>query len=206
MQENKPRNISLKPESTCPEISCNMQAPHLLFKPKIFSQVFDTSSLGIKPTSWAAQLPGSWLQHWVTPRKRPPREPAKTVHHPTLAIGNPAAAIQWDPAAGKRPQLSHNWGSQPVQSLRQWGTYHEHQQKELRTQKEAFRPVAHQIHFTKLIMRAAQGAVIPCQWSHEMVTSTSSSWEARHPRATRSSLMSLPFQCLLWKGDGSNSH
>lgn len=101
----------------CPEISCNMQAPHLLFKPKIFSQVFDTSSLGTKPTSWAAQLPGSWLQHWVTPRKRPPREPAKTVHHPTLAIGNPAAAIQWDPSSWETaptfPQLREPACSEP---------------------------------------------------------------------------------------------
>lgn len=44
---------------TRPEISCTKQTLHLVFKLEIFSQVLDTSSLGIKPTRCAAWFLGS---------------------------------------------------------------------------------------------------------------------------------------------------
>lgn len=80
MQENKPINKSLKPESGVPEMSYTKQAPHLLFELKIFSHVFTAAVCASSPP---AGLPG----FQGAPETLPPMEPARTMHHPPRQWG-----------------------------------------------------------------------------------------------------------------------
>lgn len=87
---------------TRPEISGTKQVPYLLFKLKIFSQVFATSNLGIKPTSWVASSWATWL----------PGQPQRSCHK--CSQQRPLAIMSGSPAAGEQPSYWDQLNEDPV--------------------------------------------------------------------------------------------